>query len=402
VNAVLAVLTVLASLLALVREEPEASHMLHRTDRATVGTPAERGESRLVRREDGTYAAVPEAHGRTKIFRLVAREARWTLKPGLSVAAQTYDGVVPGPTLVVDQGDRVVIDYTNRLAIPDTIHLHGIHGAPLAMDGVAGISQPVVPPGGRYRYAFTADRDGTYFYHTHDGEAALNSGLYGGIIVRPAHPRALERVAHDDLVMISAWQIDGASENHFTLNGKEYPATQALEVRRGERMRIRWVNVSSENEHTMHTHGHDQRVIARDGRFVPYDDEEDTVLLGPGQRADVVVTADAQPGTWLVHCHFGDHVESAGMPAGLITAIHYAGTPNTLAAMGAEMALMPDGPPAAMTMGTGDTPPKPPLERRRVMLLMGVAIGLLAGGLLALAVVASWRITARARTRPSR
>ena len=61
-------------------------------------------------------------------------------------------------------------------------------------------------------------------------------------------------------------------------------------------------------------------------------DIQDTVLVAPGQRVDVVVKADAKPGTWLVHCHVLDHIEDAsGMPAGLITAIHYAGTPNTLA-----------------------------------------------------------------------
>ena len=55
------------------------------------------GESRLVARPDGTYAAVPAATGTTKTFRIVAREAPWTLKPGLTVMAKTYNGVVPGP-----------------------------------------------------------------------------------------------------------------------------------------------------------------------------------------------------------------------------------------------------------------------------------------------------------------
>jgi FtsP/CotA-like multicopper oxidase with cupredoxin domain len=298
------------------------------------------GESRLVRREDGTFGAVPEIHGRTKIFRLVAREAPWTLRPGLTVLAKTYDGVVPGPTLVVQEGDRVVIDYTNQLNVPDTIHLHGIHGIPPSMDGVAGISQAMVAPhGGHFRYSFVAGKDGTYLYHSHDAETILNAGLYGGIIVEPAHPRAVEqRLAHDDVEIISAWQIGSATENHFTINGKEYPATQPVEVRSGDRVRVRWINISSENSHTMHTHGHDQRVIARDARPVGFDDEEDTVLLGPGQRVDVVIAADAQAGTWLVHCHVLDHVEDInGMPEGLITAIHYGGTPNVLGSMAAAM-----------------------------------------------------------------
>ena len=67
-------------------------------------TPAP-GESAVTPRPDGAYQAVPEVRGRTKIFHLVERAAPWTLKPGLTVMANTYNGVVPGPALVVNQGD---------------------------------------------------------------------------------------------------------------------------------------------------------------------------------------------------------------------------------------------------------------------------------------------------------
>jgi zinc transporter, ZIP family len=310
-----------------------------------VSTPAP-GESAVFRRPDGAYQAIPEVHGRTKIFHLVERAAPWTLKPGLTVMANTYNGVVPGPALVVHQGDTLVLDYTNDDATPDSVHLHGIHDIPVTMDGVAGISQPLVPTGGHFVYQFVADQPGTFIYHTHDNEAMLDSGLYGAIIVEPAHPRPIERdLAHDFLEVISSWQIRSGSENEFTLNGKEYPATQQLNVRSGERFRIRWINISGEEFHTMHTHGHYQQIVARDAAPVDYRDVEDTVLVAPGQRVDVVVKADAKPGTWLVHCHVMDHTEDAnGMPSGLITAIHYAGTPNVLTAMlPAMQAAMPAG-----------------------------------------------------------
>ncbi len=298
-----------------------------------VVTPAP-GESKLSARADGTFAAVPEVHGRTKIFHIVGREAPWSLKPGMTVMAKTYNGVVPGPTLVVNQGDRVVIDYRNELAIADTIHLHGIHGAPEAMDGVPGSSQEMVPPHGRFHYSFTAGQPGTFIYHTHDRKAVLNAGLYGGIIVNPTHPRPEERVARDYLEIISAWYINSADESQFTLNGKSYPATRALAVRSGERIRVRWVNISAENFHTMHTHGHNMTLIARDAMPVTYKDIEDTVEIGPGQRIDTTILADAAPGTWMIHCHVLDHVEDAnGMPDGLITSLHYLGTPDKTTAM---------------------------------------------------------------------
>ena len=293
------------------------------------------GESPSFQRPDGAYQAIPLKQGRVRVFHLVERSAPWTLQPGLTVMANTYNGVVPGPALVVKQGDTLVIDYTNDGATPDSIHMHGVHDIPVAMDGVGGISQPLVPRGGHFVYRFVADHPGTFIYHSHDNEAMLDSGLYGAIIVEPSGPRPVERgLAHDFLEMISSWQIQSAAENHFTLNGKEYPATRALDVRAGERFRIRWINISGEEFHTMHTHGHYQQIIARDAEPVDYRDVEDTVLVAPGQRVDVVIDANAAPGTWLIHCHVMDHIEDAnGMPSGLITAIHYLGTPNTLLSM---------------------------------------------------------------------
>jgi ZIP family zinc transporter len=300
-------------------------------------TPAP-GESRMFRRLDGAYQAIPIVHGRTKIFTIVERKAPWTLKPGLTVMANTYNGVVPGPTIVVNQGDHVVINYINDDIMPDTIHLHGIHHIPITMDGVPGISQPLVPQDGHYQYRFVADQPGTFIYHSHDGEAMLDSGLYGGIIVKPTHPRPIVRgLGGDFLEILSSWMIQSASENHFTINGKEYPATQPINVHKGERFRIRWINISGEEFHTMHTHGHYQHLIARDAE--PVDGPtEDTVLVAPGQRVDVVVDANQRPGTWLVHCHVLDHIEDQAangmtIPGGLITAIHYIGTPDTMTAM---------------------------------------------------------------------
>jgi len=168
----------------------------------------------------------------------------------------------------------------------------------------------------------------------------VDSGLYGAIVVLPAHPGPEERVQRDDVEFVSSWAIQTVTESHHTINGKEYPATAPIEVRKGERVRLRWINMSSENVHTMHTHGHDMLVIARDAQPAGARDVEDTILIGPGQRVDTVVTANAQPGNWLVHCHVLDHTEdAAGMPDGLVTTIHYAGTPQRLDAMNAAMRM---------------------------------------------------------------
>src|SRR5665213_1947325 len=88
-----------------------------------LATPAP-GESATFARPDGASQAVPATAGRVKTFHIVERQAPWTLHPGLTVLANTYNGVVPGPALVVRQGDTIVLDYTNDGAIPDSIHLH--------------------------------------------------------------------------------------------------------------------------------------------------------------------------------------------------------------------------------------------------------------------------------------
>jgi len=289
------------------------------------------GESRLTPRIDGVWVAIPSVSGTTKTFHLTARRAPWALNKTLRVYANTYNGVVPGPALIVNEGDEVVIDYRNGLDVPDTIHLHGIHGGPVDMDGVAGISQPMVPPGGSFRYVFRASQPGTFIYHTHDNEAMLDSGLYGAIVVLPKHPRPEERVDRDDLEIISSWQIQSTSENHFTINGREYPATWPIEVEEGQRVRIRWVNISGETMETMRIHGHDQHIIARDAQPVAGHDVEDTIVIGPGQRIDVVITADRKPGNWLVESDVLAHTEDMqGLPDGLITEIHYGGEPYPL------------------------------------------------------------------------
>ena len=147
--------------------------------------------------------------GRVRVFHLVERSAPWTLQPGLTVMANTYNGVVPGPALVVRQGDTLVIDYTNDGATPDSIHMHGVHDIPVAMDGVGGISQPLVPRGGHFVYRFVADHPGTFIYHSHDNEAMLDSGS-----VRRDYRRAVgsapgrtwlsSRLPRDDLVLANS------------------------------------------------------------------------------------------------------------------------------------------------------------------------------------------------------
>ena len=205
------------------------------------------GESPSFQRPDGAYQAIPLKQGRVRVFHLVERSAPWTLQPGLTVMANTYNGVVPGPALVVKQGDTLVIDYTNDGATPDSIHMHGVHDIPVAMDGVGGISQPLVPHGGHFVYHFVADQPGTFIYHSHDNEAMLDSGLYGAIIVEPSQPRPVERgLAHDFLEVISSWQIQSGARTTSRSTVKSIPPRAPRRPLR-RAFSIRWINISAKS-----------------------------------------------------------------------------------------------------------------------------------------------------------
>ena len=104
-------------------------------------------------------------------FTLTARKATVRLASGHLVDALTFDGRVPGPELRVRQGDLVEVTLVNRdVERGVSIHWHGVD-VPNAEDGVAGVTQDSVPPGGRHVYRFRAKQVGTFWYHTHQASA---------------------------------------------------------------------------------------------------------------------------------------------------------------------------------------------------------------------------------------
>jgi len=209
----------------------------------------------------------PVEPGREKTIRLIAEVKPWTVAPGVTVQAWTYNGTVPGPTIHVRQGDHLKIIVTNELPEPTTVHWHGLQ-VPADMDGVPGMSQAPIQPGQTFVYEFTADDPGTYMYHTHyDDLNQLDKGLYGAFVVDPAKP-APEKYDRDYLMLLSSWRIFSGSENYFSIDGKSYPLTKPYLVRHGDRVRIRIINISGTEFHTMHFHGHRFQVVAVDGQNV--------------------------------------------------------------------------------------------------------------------------------------
>jgi FtsP/CotA-like multicopper oxidase with cupredoxin domain len=87
----------------------------------------------------------------------------------------------------------------------------------------------------------------------------------------------------------------------MTINGKAYPATEPLRVRKGERVRLRLINASADHTHVMRLSGHQLRVTHTDGNPLVEAVAVDAVPIAPSERYDVLVNTD-RPGAWWLYC----------------------------------------------------------------------------------------------------
>jgi FtsP/CotA-like multicopper oxidase with cupredoxin domain len=226
---------------------------------------------------------------------------------------------VNATTIEAVEGDRVRIYVTNRLAAPTTVHWHGVY-LPTGMDGVSGLTQRPIPPGGTFKCEMTLRQHGTYMYYSHhDTMTQEGMGLIGMFIIHPREPSPGYRVDRDFAIMLSEWRIDPGTYrpdpnemndfNVLTMNGKAYPGTEALVARMGDRIRIRLGNLSQMDHHPIHLHGHYFNITATDGAQVPVAAQwpETSVLVAVGQTRDIEFVA-SEPGDWAMHCHTTHHV----------------------------------------------------------------------------------------------
>jgi FtsP/CotA-like multicopper oxidase with cupredoxin domain len=244
---------------------------------------------------------------------LEARVARIEIAPGQSVDAWTYDGRVPGPLIRLRVGDRLIVRFTNALPSPTTVHWHGLR-VPIHMDGVPGISQPPVQPGESFTYDFLVPDAGLFWYHPHVMSAAqVGFGLYGALLVEDPEERI--GVA-DELVMVlsdmalndggalespeaggSIANVFGREGTHVLLNGRK---RSSLLVRSGAPQRWRIVNAAKSRYFNLDLGGTTFTQIGGDGGLQEYAAEHDTLMLAPGERADVLVAPQLKPDETIV------------------------------------------------------------------------------------------------------
>jgi FtsP/CotA-like multicopper oxidase with cupredoxin domain/uncharacterized protein involved in copper resistance len=121
---------------------------------------------------------------------------------GKSVQALAINHQIPAPTLHFKQGDTVTINVYNHLDVGTAIHWHGLI-VPWQMDGVEGVTQKAIPPGGIFSYHFKLHQSGTYWYHAHAGFQE-QQGLYGAFIVDPPKSPSY-KYTKDYPIVLSDW-----------------------------------------------------------------------------------------------------------------------------------------------------------------------------------------------------
>ncbi len=292
---------------------------------------------------DRTPLTYTEKNG-VKEFMLTAEAINWEYVKGKTVVAWGYNGQIPGPEIRVTEGDKVKIVFTNNLPKATTVHWHGVD-VPNDQDGVPGVTQEAIKPGETYTYEFVAKPAGTRFYHTHGGAAMvdeaeqLDMGLSGAFIIEPKN-YATNKPDREYTLILDEWNtigmtginkivgkimssnihaIMGMAYNVFTINGRAFPDTESLKVKKGERVRIRMINGGTSTIHPMHLHGHQFKVVAVDGNPVSEVAQltRNTLPIHPGETYDIEFIAN-NPGTWLFHCHELHHADG-----GMITSVVY-------------------------------------------------------------------------------
>lgn len=243
---------------------------------------------------------------------LVAAPARLSLIPGKTHTFWAYNGQIPGPTLEVREGDRVIVHFQNKLPEVSTVHWHGLP-VPVAADG-----NPLDPvePGKRYDYVFTVPRGtaGTYWYHPHPhGRAGkqVARGLYGALIVHaaedplpPSLPQKLIMLSDARITSYGAFvfpqpssEEQGWEGNVVFINGQRQPT---IPIRAGETQRWRVINASLSRYYRLALPGHTFLHVANDGGLFERPVPREEILLGPSERVELLIRGTGTPGSQVL------------------------------------------------------------------------------------------------------
>lgn len=246
---------------------------------------------------------------------LEAVVAKVDLGNGQSVEAWTYNGGLPGPLIRTKVGDRLIVHFTNKLPAPTTVHWHGLR-VPIEMDGVPGISQPPVLKGEAFTYTFTVSDAGLFWYHPHVASAEqVGFGLYGPLLVEDPQEKVRLGFSEELVIVLSDIGVDeqgrlddpnsggttgmafGREGNVVLINGKV--GKGVLTVRSGAPQRWRIVNTAKSRYFALDLDGQTFTKIGSDGGLTAAPTTETNLVVGCGERLDLIVSPKGAPGSEL-------------------------------------------------------------------------------------------------------
>ncbi|WP_263260674.1 multicopper oxidase family protein [Pseudomonas sp. RIT-PI-S] len=229
-------------------------------------------------------------------YELIAAPLDLELVPGHQTPAWAFGGAAPGMELRARQGEWLRVRFINKLAVPTTIHWHGIR-LPLEMDGVPYVSQLPVLPGEHFDYRFRVPDAGSYWYHPHvNSSEQLGRGLVGPLIVEEREPTGF---AHERTLSLKNWHVDeqggflpfsvpreaarnGTLGRLSTINGEANPI---LDLPAGQIVRLRLLNLDNTATYRLNLKGlGEARIYALDGNPVEPRPLGEDYWLGPGMR----------------------------------------------------------------------------------------------------------------------
>ncbi|PIN03799.1 Multicopper oxidase [Handroanthus impetiginosus] len=268
----------------------------------------------------------------------------------------TVNGMFPGPTVYVREGDRLLINVTNHAQYNMSIHWHGLKQYRNGWaDGPAYITQCPVQTGHSYTYDFNVTgQRGTLWWHAHI--FWLRATVYGAIVIMPKQgvPYPFPQPDFEFNLLLGEWWNDDVEEivkqgkklglppkmsDAHTINGKPGPLfpcfekhTYAIQVEQGKTYLLRIINAALNDELFFAIAGHNMTVVEVDAVYTkPFSTE--AILIAPGQTTNVLIRANQLPSRYFMAARpFMDAPISIDNKTA--TAIlQYKGIPNTVTPM---------------------------------------------------------------------
>jgi FtsP/CotA-like multicopper oxidase with cupredoxin domain len=239
---------------------------------------------------------------------LTAGLVRRTIR-GRAFVMYGFNGQVPGPMIRVPQNATITVRFHNRIDLPSTVHWHGVR-LDNRSDGVPGVTQDPVAPGGDFTYTVRFPDAGIYWYHPHVREDIEQSmGMYGNMLVDSPDPayyspanREVALVLSDLLIHADTLIPFGREAPDFALMGRvgnvllvNGEPSVALTVHRGEVVRFYVTNVSNSRTWNLSFPGVALKVLASDVSRFEREEPVTSVALAPAERYVVAARFD-RPG----------------------------------------------------------------------------------------------------------